>query len=86
MGSQSNAKTVFLLVSMVGWLVVGAALIYLSPFIADRVVSSDLTHLWMQTLNRGGYNPLLGWVGGGSALAIILLANVIWHQRFEEKL
>jgi len=86
MGSQSTAKTIFLLASMVGWLIVGAALMYLFPLIADLLVSSDRTHLWMQTLSRSGYNPMLAWVGGGITLAIIVLANIIWYQRFEGKI
>jgi hypothetical protein len=86
MGSQSTAKTIFLLASMVGWLIVGAALMYLFPFVSDLIVSSDLTHLWMKNLSRGGYNPMLGWVGGGIALVITVLANVIWYQRFEGKI
>lgn len=86
MGSQSTAKTIFLLTSMVGWLIVGAALMYLFPLVADRLVSSDLTHLWMKTLSHSGYNPMLAWVGGGITLAITVLANIIWHQRFEGRL
>jgi hypothetical protein len=86
MGSQSTAKTIFLLASMVGWLIVGAALMYLFPLIADRLVSSELTHRWMQTLNRGGYNPMLGLVGGGVVLIITVLASMIWYQRFDGKL
>lgn len=86
MGSQSTAKTIFLLASMGGWLIVGAALMYLFPLLADRLVSSDLTHLWMQSLSRSGYNPNLAWVGGGIALAITVLGNIIWHQRFEGKI
>jgi hypothetical protein len=85
MGSQSTAKTIFLLASMVGWLIVGAALMYLFPFMADVLVSSDLTHLWMENLSRSGYNPGLGWVGGGIALTITVLGNVIWYQRFDHK-
>jgi hypothetical protein len=85
MGSQSTAKTVFLLVSMVGWLIVGAALMYLSPVIADRLVASDLTHLWLKNLSRGSYNPMLAWVGGGITLAITLAANLFWYQRVEGK-
>jgi hypothetical protein len=85
MGSQSTAKTIFLLASMVGWLIVGAALMYLFPFVADKLIASDLTHLWMKNLGRSGYNPALGWVGGGSALAITVVANLIWYQRFEGK-
>jgi hypothetical protein len=81
MGSQSLAKTVFLLASMVGWLIVGAALMYLFPFVADRLLASDLTHLWMKTLGRSGYNPMLAVVGGGITLIITVLANLIWYRR-----
>lgn len=86
MGSQSTAKTIFLLASMVGWLIVGAALMYLFPLMADRLVASDLTHTWMETLGRSGYDPILGWAGGGLALALTLLGNLIWYQHFEGKL
>lgn len=86
MGSQSTAKTIFLLASMVGWLIVGAALMYLFPVLADRLVSSDLTHLWMKNLGQSGYNPMLAWVGGGIALTVNVLATIIWHQRFEGKI
>ena len=71
---------------MVGWLIVGAALMYLFPLIADQLVSSNLTHQWMANLSLSGYNPLLAWVGGGITLAVIVLANVIWYQRFEGKI
>lgn len=85
MGTQSKAKTLFLLVSMVGWLIVGAALMYLFPVIANQVLASDRTHLWMENLSRGGYNPALAWVGGGITLVITVLGNFIWYQRFEDK-
>lgn len=86
MGSQSTAKTIFLLASMVGWLIVGAALIYLAPAIADLLLPSDRTHLWLENLRHSGYNPLLGWIGGGIVLAINVVANLVWHQRFEGKI
>lgn len=86
MGSQSTAKTIFLLTSMVGWLIIGAALMYLFPFIADGLVSSDLTHLWMKNLSRSGYNPSLGLVVGAITLAVNVVANIIWNQRFEGKI
>jgi hypothetical protein len=86
MGSQSTTKTIFLLASMVGWLIVGAALMYLFPFFADLIVSSDRTHLWMENLGGSGYNPMLAWIGGGVALVVTVLANLIWHQRFEGKI
>jgi len=85
MGSQSTAKTVFLLASMVGWLLVGAALMYLFPFLANLLVANDVTHLWMENLGQSGYNPTLGWAGGGTALLVTVLATIIWHQRFEGK-
>jgi len=86
MGTQSTAKTVFLLASMVGWLIVGAALMYLFPVMADRLVGSELTHRWLETLGGSGYNPMLAWAGGGSALILTVLGNVLWYQRFEGKL
>ncbi|NEP10150.1 MAG: hypothetical protein F6K14_08020 [Symploca sp. SIO2C1] len=86
MGSQSTAKTIFLLASMVGWLIVGAALMYLFPLVADQLVSTELTHLWMENLSRSGYNPMLGFVGGGITLAVTVLANIIWYQRFQGKI
>lgn len=86
MGSQSTAKTIFILASMVGWLIVGAALMYLFPVIADLLVSSDLTHLWMKNLSRGDYNPMLAGIVGGVTLTLTVLANIIWYQRFEGKL
>lgn len=86
MGSQSTAKTIFLLASMVGWLIVGAALIYLVPSLADRFLGSDLTHTWIKTLSRSGYDPMLAWVGGGIALVVTTLGNLIWYQRFDGKL
>ncbi len=84
-GTQSTAKTVFLLASMVGWLLVGAALMYLFPAIADALVGSDLTHLWMANLSRSGYNPALGWIGGGVVLAITTAGNWAWYQYFDGK-
>ncbi len=86
MGSQSTAKTIFLLVSMAGWLIVGAALMYLFPFIADLLLSSERTHIWMENLNGSGYNPMLAMVGGGIVLSINILSYIIWYQRFEGKI
>ncbi|MBD1913706.1 MULTISPECIES: hypothetical protein [unclassified Leptolyngbya] len=86
MGTQSTAKTIFLLASMVGWLIVGAALMYLFPLMADQFVASELTHRWMETLGRSGYDPMLAWVGGGSALTLTVAGNILWYQRFEGKL
>jgi hypothetical protein len=86
MGSQSTAKTIFLLASMVGWLIVGAALMYLFPLLADQLLSSELTHQWMKTLSGSAYNPMLAIICGGIVLAVTVLANIIWHQYFEGKI
>jgi hypothetical protein len=84
-GSQSTAKTVFLLASMVGWLIVGAAMMYLFPAIADGLVGSELTHLWMANLSRSGYNPALGWVGGWLTLALTLAGNWVGDQNVPQR-
>ncbi|HEY9761245.1 MAG TPA: hypothetical protein V6D07_01905 [Trichocoleus sp.] len=86
MGAQSTGKTIFILVSMVGWLIVGAALMYLFPAALDQFFTSDLTHLWMENLTRGGYNPSLALVGGGIALVLTVVGNIVWYQQFEGKL
>ncbi|MEO0456348.1 MAG: hypothetical protein AAF152_07150 [Cyanobacteria bacterium P01_A01_bin.114] len=83
--TQSKSKTVFLLASMVGWLSVGAALIYLSPVWANLIVHSELTQLWLTNLSRGGYNPLFAAAGGGAAFVITAIGHLIWYRRFEEK-
>ncbi|MBF2049951.1 MAG: hypothetical protein EDM05_015175 [Leptolyngbya sp. IPPAS B-1204] len=86
MGSQSTVRTVFLLALMGGWLIVGASLMYLFPLLADLLVSSERTHVWMQTLSRSGYNPMLAVVAGGITLIITVIGNIIWHQRSEGKI
>jgi len=86
MGTQSTAKTIFLLISMAGWLMVGASLMYLFPAIADRLLGSELTHSWIVNLSRGGYQPLLGLGAGGVALGFTTLLNVVWYQRFEGRI
>lgn len=68
---------------MVGWLIVGASLMYLFPAIADRLVGNDLTHTWMVNLSRGSYQPMLGAIAGGMALAFTTGLTVVWYQRFE---
>ena len=86
MGTQTTAKTIFILVSMVGWLLVGAALMYLCPAILDLILASDKTHLWMQNLSRGGYSPTPALIGGSVVLVITIAGNLIWYRRFEGKI
>jgi hypothetical protein len=86
MGTQTTAKTIFLLASMVGWLIVGASLMYIFPIAADLLVSSDLTHLWMENLSRGGYRPMLAVVGGSLAFVLTAAGNIVWYRQFDGKL
>lgn len=83
MSTQTTGKTVFLLMSMVGWLLSGGALIYLTPFLANQITPSATTHLWMENLTRGGYNPMLAISGGGSILILTVIGNAVWYRYFE---
>jgi hypothetical protein len=82
---QSTAKTIFLLASAVGWLIVGASLIYLMPVAANTFRHSELTTTWMETLARSGYNPMLAIVGGSVAFVLTVAGNALWYQKFEGK-
>lgn len=77
---QSTAKTLFLLASMVCWLIVGASLIYLVPAAMDAFRPSPTTGIWMETLGRGGYSPQLAIRGGGIAFVLAVIGNVLWYQ------
>lgn len=70
---------------MVGWLIVGASLMYLFPAIADRLLGNDLTHTWMVNLSRGSYQPMVGMIAGGIAFAFSTILTVVWYQQFEER-
>jgi hypothetical protein len=86
MGSQSSAKTIFLLSSMVGWMILGAALIYLFPAITDLTIHSERTHTWLTTLSRSQYRPSLA-LGVGSVLLVLeIIANWVWYSRFDGKI
>lgn len=82
---QSPAKTVFLLASMVGWLIVGASLIYLVPAAANAFTPSELTATWMETLGRSGYNPKMAVAGGGVAFVLTVAGNALWYQTLQDK-
>ncbi|MEM6598188.1 MAG: hypothetical protein AAF810_01655 [Cyanobacteria bacterium P01_D01_bin.36] len=83
---QSTAKTIFLLASAVCWLAVGGAIIYLVPFAMDTFRPSETTGVWMETLGRGGYRPQLAITGGGVALVLAVVGNVIWYQTSGDEL
>ena len=86
MSTQTKGKTVFLLTSMVGWLLSGGALIYLTPFLANKIRPSATTDLWIENLTRGGYNPELALTTGSLTLVLTVLGNAIWYRYFEGKL
>ncbi|MEM8501996.1 MAG: hypothetical protein AAF716_02460 [Cyanobacteria bacterium P01_D01_bin.1] len=77
---QSTAKTIFLLASAAGWLIVGASLIYLVPAAIDRFGPSSTSGVWMETLGRSGYNPQLAVIGGGLALVLTVAGNALWYR------
>ncbi|NEQ97974.1 MAG: hypothetical protein F6K30_14855 [Cyanothece sp. SIO2G6] len=67
---------------MVGWLLVGGALIYLAPVMANRFFHSDTTEVWMATLSRSGYNPMVAIAGGSIIFVITVIAQIIWAPKF----
>ncbi len=83
---QSTAKTIFLLLSAAGWLIVGASLIYLVPAAIDVLRPSPTSGVWMETLGRSGYNPQMAITGGGLALVLTAAGNALWYQKFEGEL
>lgn len=83
---QSTAKTLFLLASAACWLIVGASLIYLVPMAMDTFRPSETTGVWMETLSRGGYRPQLAITGGGVALVLAVIGNVLWYQTSGDEL
>ena len=86
MGTQSTAKTIFLLLSVVGWLGVGATLIYLSPWMMNLATHSETTTIWLETLGRSGYSPTWGLQTGALDLTLTVILNVVWYSKFEGKL
>jgi hypothetical protein len=86
MGSQSTAKTIFLLSAMAGWMLLGAALIYVFPAIANLIVPSNRTHIWLETLSRSNYRPDLALGVGGILLVLEIAANWVWYRQFDGKL
>ena len=77
---QSTPKTAFLLASAVGWLIVGAVLIYLVPAGLNTFRPSDTSAIWMETLGRSGYNPRLAAIAGAIAFALTVIGNAAWYQ------
>ena len=80
------AKTLFLLASAACWLIVGASLIYLVPMAMDTFRPSEKTGERMETLSRGGYRPQLAITGGGVALVLAVIGNVLWYQTSGDEL
>lgn len=81
-GGKPDGKSIYLVASLVGWMLVGGAMIYLAPVFANRLFHSDTTEIWMETLTRGGYNPMISVVGGGIALVATITGHVIWAPKF----
>lgn len=79
---KSNGKSIYLVASLMGWILVGGALIYLAPVLANRLFHSDTTEIWMETLTRGGYNPMISIVGGGLSFVATITGHIIWSPKF----
>jgi hypothetical protein len=71
---------------MVGWAMLGAALIYLFPAIANHFIDSDLTHTWIATLSRSNYRPEIALGVGGILLVLEIAANWVWYRQFDGKI
>ena len=84
-GSQSNAKSAFLLISMAGWLIIGGALIYAGPLFFDLLVHSETSTLWLTNLNQGGYEPVAALRVAGIILIVEIFAYWWWYSKVEGK-
>jgi hypothetical protein len=82
MGSQSTAKTIFLLVSMLGWLIIGGALIYAGPMFYHLWAHSETSTLWITNLNQGGYEPFAALRVAGILLVLEIISYWLWYSRF----
>ena len=83
MYTQSKPKTFFLLISMLGWLGIGGALIYLGPELYHLFSHSEQAELWIENLSAGGYNPRLGIIACGILLPLEILGNWYWYTQVE---
>lgn len=80
---KTKGQNIFLLVSMAGWLIVGASLIYLMPVAANLVAHSATTETWMETLASGGYKPAMAEIGGTVAFILTVAGNAVWYRKQE---
>jgi len=72
--SRPQPTSIRLVVSLLPWVIVGGALIYLSPAIAHLALRDELTATWLKTLSRTGYYPREASIAAGiSAIAGIVL-------------
>lgn len=87
MGNQSKAKTIFLLASMVGWLIIGGSLIYAGPLFFDMLAHSETSSLWLNNLRNSeeGYAPIAALRVGGILFVLEILAYWLWYARFDKR-
>ena len=67
--SRPQPTSARLLISLLPWVIVGGALIYLSPQLADLILHLPLTHKWLETLSHTGYYPKEAAIAAGIATA-----------------
>ncbi len=78
---MNQNKSIFLVVSMIPWLLAGGALIYLAPAIAHQILHSDTTAMWLTTLSRSGYYPQLA-IGTAIVMSAIGTALTILGSKY----
>lgn len=85
MGSQSTAKTIFLLTSMAGWLLIGGALIYAGPMFYHLWAHSETSTLWITNLEQSGYEPFAALKVASVVLVVETVGYWLWYSRFDQK-
>ena len=84
-GEQSNAKSIFLLVSMAGWILIGGALIYAGPWFYHLYAHSETSTLWITNLEGAGYNPVPFLEGSLVLVVIEVIAYWLWYSKFDKQ-
>ena len=68
--SRPQPTSARLIISLLPWVIVGGALIYLSPVIAHLILRDELTATWLKTLSRSGYYPTEASIAAGISTVI----------------
>ena len=83
-GAQSTAKSIFLLISMAGWLLIGGALIYAGPWFYHLYAHSETSTLWITNLEGAGYDPVPYLKISTVVLLMEVVAYGLWYSKFDQ--